>query len=60
MYSKDYFLNVLRTGFIHQIDIPTYLIQDNDIEEIINRNNWVIQSKTNTWVTLIKMKQHID
>ncbi len=54
--NKDYFLSLLSSSFIREIDIPIELLGNEDIDAQIIKYNWIVNINTNNtkWVTLIK------
>lgn len=56
MQSKEYYINILRSVFVQQIDIPTNYFTDNDIMQCIYNFKWVItqQNVIPGWSTLTK------
>lgn len=55
-FSKQYYLNIIRSGFITQIDIPTSYLLDMDIINLMKTYNWRIinANPINLWTKIVK------
>jgi hypothetical protein len=62
MYTKDYFLSLIKGPFLTQISIPGILLQDNDIVSFIIKYNWLVNTcgSDEGWITLIKSRIYRD
>jgi hypothetical protein len=56
MYSRDYFLSLIATPFLSQIDIPLSLLQDEEAVALIMKHKWLINMNISdyNWATLVK------
>lgn len=56
MYSKEYYINLLKSSFMLQIDIPNSFLSDNDIQQFIYSYKWSIikQDCVTGWTTISK------
>ena len=56
MHSKEYYLNLLKSPFVLQIDIPNIFLQDNDVTQGLFIYKWSIvkQDLTTGWTTISK------
>ncbi len=62
MESKDYFLSLLKSPFLTQIDIPSSLLQDIDIISLIMGYKWLINNNISDyeWSRLTKTGIYYD
>jgi hypothetical protein len=62
MESKDYFLSLLKSPFLTQFDIPSILLQDNEIISLIMKYKWLINTNIGDydWTHLTKMRAYSD
>ncbi len=62
MYTKDYFLSLIMTSFLTQIDIPLSLLQDEEAMALIIKHKWLININISNydWATLVKGRVYRD
>lgn len=55
-FSKGYYLNIIRSGFVTQIDIPTSYLLEMEIVEMMKTYNWSIinVNPMSLWTKIIK------
>ncbi len=56
MYTKDYYVSLISTTILTQIDIPLSLLEDNGVIELIIKYKWKINTNISdyNWATLVK------
>ena len=61
MSSPEYYINLLRTGFLSETSIPTIFLYSPNIVQVIQQFNWVvISAEQNGWALLRKNISHHD
>jgi hypothetical protein len=53
----QYYLNIINSGFVYQIDIPNIFLLTPEIIHSIQTKNWIVlPSKIPGWTTIIKQQ----
>ena len=61
MSSPEYYIQLLRTGFLSETAIPTIFLYSPDVVQVIQQYNWaIISAQQGGWATLRKHIIHRD